>query len=93
MLYFALSQMKKLLRILRPAALLGLGLLLAVTSAAIGQPVLSGTHLNTAGLAQPTATAAPRSEVGSTDGLVLLSVIIVLVVIVPILTRRKSWSS
>jgi hypothetical protein len=90
MLYFALSQMKKLLRILRPAALLGL---LAVTSAAIGQPVLSGTHLNTAGLAQPTATAAPRSEVGSTDGLVLLSVIIVLVVIVPILTRRKSWSS
>ena len=85
--------MKKLLRILRPAALLGLGLLLAVTSAAIGQPVIIGTHLNTAGLTQPTSTPVPASEVGSTDGLVLLSIIIVLIVIVPILARRKSWSS
>jgi hypothetical protein len=85
--------MKKLLRILRPAAWLGLGLLLAVTSAALGQPVITGTHLNAAGLAQPTATPVPASEVGSTDGLVMLSIIIVLIVVVPILMRRKTWSS
>ncbi|HEY5901688.1 MAG TPA: hypothetical protein VIU39_03970 [Anaerolineales bacterium] len=85
--------MKKLLRILRPAALLGLGLLLAVTSAAIGQPVITGNHLNTTSLAQPTPTPVPPSEVGSTDGLVMLSVIIVLIIAVPILIRRRSWSS
>ena len=33
-----------------------------------------------------------ESEIGSTDGIVLMGVIIVLIVMVPILIRRKSWS-
>jgi hypothetical protein len=45
---------------------------------------------------QGTTTPEPTenvSEIGSTDGIVLMGVIIVLIVVVPILLRRKSWSS
>jgi hypothetical protein len=85
--------MKRLIHIFRPVALIGIGLLLAVTSAAIGQPVLIATGLGAAVLAQATPTPPPGSEVGSTDGLTLVSIIIVLIVVVPILIRRKSWNN
>ena len=45
---------------------------------------------------QKTASPEPTgdvSEIGSTDGIVLMGVIIVLIVVVPILLRRKSWSN
>jgi hypothetical protein len=32
------------------------------------------------------------SEIGSTDGIVLMGVVIVMIVVVPILLRRKTWS-
>ena len=88
--------MKKLLLILRPAALIGIGLLLAVISAALGQPALTDTNYGAAGfMAQSTLTpssAVGTSEIGSTDGLIIASVVIVLIIIVPILLRRKVWS-
>jgi membrane protein YdbS with pleckstrin-like domain len=44
--------------------------------------------------AQSTATppVVPSSEIGSTDGLVFVSVLIVLIIIAPILLRWKAWS-
>lgn len=33
------------------------------------------------------------SEIGSTDGIVIMGIIIVLIVVVPVLLRRKSWSN
>lgn len=33
------------------------------------------------------------SEIGSTDGIVLMGVIIVLIIVVPILLQRKHWRS
>jgi preprotein translocase subunit SecG len=40
----------------------------------------------------PTSQTEGTSEIGSTDGIVLMGVIIVLLVVVPILLQRKSWS-
>jgi hypothetical protein len=57
---------------------------------------LSGEELGAAALyaqVTPTPPVEDRSEVGSTDGIVLMGVIIVLIVVVPILLQRKSWSS
>jgi hypothetical protein len=44
------------------------------------------------GTATPEATEGV-SEIGSTDGIVMMGIIIVLIVVVPVLLRRKSWSS
>jgi hypothetical protein len=44
---------------------------------------------------QTTATPQPKadqSEVGSTDGITVMSLIIVAIIIVPIFLKRKSWS-
>jgi cytochrome bd-type quinol oxidase subunit 2 len=90
--------MKKLLHILRPATLIGIGLLLALTSAALGQPAFTGSTASMGAFAslaaQSTATppVVPSSEIGSTDGLVFVSVLIVLIIIAPILLRWKAWS-
>lgn len=42
---------------------------------------------------QPTSTPQPAdlSEVGSTDGIVIMGILIALIILVPILLRRKSW--
>lgn len=84
--------MKRLVRTLRPVALIGIGLLLATASAAISQPVIIGGGASAATVV-PTPTPLVASEVGSTDWITLVSVLIVLIVVVPIIIRRKSWSS
>ena len=85
--------MKRLLHILRPIALLGIGLLFAVTSAVLGQPTISAASLSAGALApQATPTLVPNSEVGSTDWITLVSIIVVLIIVIPILVRRRSWS-
>jgi len=42
---------------------------------------------------QPTSTPQPQdlSEIGSTDGIVIMGILIALIIIVPILLRNKSW--
>jgi hypothetical protein len=42
---------------------------------------------------QPTSTPKPKdiSEIGSTDGIVIMGILIALIIIIPILLRRKSW--
>ena len=92
--------MKKLLLILRPVALLGIGLILAVLSAAVGtvSPNAGGNNLLAAAqnlqAASPTPTPTATediSRIGSTDGIVLMGIVIVLIIAIPILLRRKAW--
>jgi len=85
--------MKKLVR---PALVLGICLSLAFLSVALTypfQPAMQGSLSETAFFLQPTTTPQPEdvSEIGSTDGIVAMMGIIVLIVIVPILLRRKHW--
>ncbi len=87
--------MKRLLKILRPVLLMAMGLLLAVVSA-VTSPLLvrEGNIAQGALLAQVTVTPTPVeiSEVGSTDGIVLMAIFIVLIVIVPVIIWRRSWA-
>lgn len=88
--------MKKSLRNLRPAVLISIGLVLAIAGAAAGHAGLAGNERGAAALMlQATVTPTPQdvSIPGSTDGIVLMGVIIVLIVLIPILLRRKSWSN
>lgn len=91
--------MKKLLPILRPVALLGIGLMMAALSAVFStaSPGMGADNLAAAAqLLQTTSpTPAPAeavSTVGTTDGIVLMGIVIVLIVIIPILLRRKTWA-
>ena len=79
---------KKLLLTLRPVGMLGLGVVLAAASAMLSSPTRGAAG---AGALQATPTPLAVSEVGSTDWITLVSIIIVLIVITPILIRRKSW--
>lgn len=87
--------MNKPLHFLRPAALVGLGLLLALLSAALGQPAgeLTGAAGTSASALQATLTPPPagQSEIGSTDGLVFVSALIAIIILTPILLRWKLW--
>jgi hypothetical protein len=57
------------------------------------QPVIQESLTATVSPLQPTTSPQPQdvSEIGSTDGIVAMVGIIVLIVIVPILLRRKEW--
>jgi hypothetical protein len=82
--------------LVRPIITLGLGFLLALLSAALTYPTppaLEGAFGATAFFVQPTSTPQPKdlSEIGSTDGIVIMGFLIVLIVIIPILVRRKAW--
>lgn len=82
---------KRLLHVLRPIGLLGVGLLLAVGSAFLSRPLTGVASLSAGAFAAATPTPAAVSEVGSTDWITLVSFLIVLIVILPILVRRKTW--
>ncbi len=82
---------------MRPIITVGLGSLLALFSAAISYstpPAMEGAFGAAAFLVlQPTSTPKPKdlSEIGSTDGIVFMGILIALIIIIPILLRRKSW--
>jgi hypothetical protein len=82
----------------RPLIPVGVGLVLALFSAALPYPtppVMQGTFGARAAafFLQSTSTPQPKdmSEIGSTDGIVLMGIFIALIIIVPILLQRKSW--
>ncbi|MDD2921353.1 MAG: hypothetical protein PHQ36_03630 [Anaerolineales bacterium] len=55
-------------------------------------PAASGRHLGAASLAMRVTPAPPaedQSEIGSTDGIFVMGIVIVLITAVPILSRRK----
>lgn len=84
-------------RYLRPLITIALGLILALLSAALtySTPPDAQGDFGAAALfrMQPTSTPQPenRSEIGSTDGIVTMGILIALIVIIPILLRRESW--
>ena len=84
-------------RFARPIITLGLGIILALFSAALMYavpPVVDGDFSAAAFFVlQPSSTPAPQdlSEIGSTDGIVTMGCVITLIVIVPILLNWKSW--
>jgi len=84
--------MKKLAR---PAITIVLSLILALLSAALTSPAPAFPLPNFGGATlqqtTPTPQAQDNSEIGSTDGIVLMSGIIVLIVFIPILINRKIW--
>lgn len=82
--------------LVRPIITLVVGLLLALFSAALTYstpPAMDGRFGAAFFIMQPTSTPQPQdlSEIGSTDGIVIMGFLIALIIIVPILWRRKSW--
>ena len=88
---------EKLMRkLVRPFITVGLGLVLALFSAALtysAPPNTQGDLSAAAFFLQPTETPNPQdlSEIGSTDGIVIMGLVIALIIIIPILWHRKSW--
>lgn len=83
-------------RFLRPIITLGFGLILALFSAALTYsvpPAMQGNPAAAAFFVQPTKTPQPEdlSVIGSTDGIIVLGFVIALIIIIPILLRRKCW--
>ena len=92
--------MRRMKKYIRPITIFIISLLLALTVVAF-----SGTSSNrSSGLAkysnsafffQITSTPEPvedRSEIGSTDGLIMMSFIIVIIIVIPIFLKRNNWS-
>ena len=87
-------------KFIRPFTILIVGLILALTVVAF-----SGTnsaeserlarYSSAAFFFQITATAPStedHSEIGSTDGLILMSFVSVTIIVIPIFLRRRNWS-
>ena len=79
--------------------ILGAGLIFALAAAALThspavQSSQAAIDTGAAFFLQTTATPQPedKSVIGSTDGIVVMGVIIVLIVAVPILVHRKLWT-
>jgi hypothetical protein len=83
-------------KFLQPALVLGICLSLALLSSGLtysSQPVMQAEPSATAAFPLVTPTPQPEgvSEIGSTDGIVAMGGIIVLIVLTPILLRWKDW--
>lgn len=93
MLYYC----RTMKRFLRPVVLLSISLSIALLTTAITYTTgHRGSALSTTASYFLQATPAPpaeedRTEVGSTDGIVVMGGVIVLIVLVPIIVKRKSW--
>jgi hypothetical protein len=75
---------------------LGVSLLLALFSAALtysAPPAMQGDLAAAALFLQPTKTPQPEdiSVIGSTDWITIMGFAIALIIIIPILLRRKTW--
>lgn len=93
MLYFK-NLMK---RLIRPAIILGVSLLIALSSAAITYTAqISGLGNSTAASIFLQTTPTPqveedRSEIGDTNMIVVMGGVITLIVLIPVLMQRKIW--
>jgi hypothetical protein len=74
-------------------ALIFIILVFALAAANFDYPTASAKNLGAASLSMQIATSTPpagdRSEVGSTDGIVIMGFVLVIVVTMPVLFRRK----
>jgi hypothetical protein len=84
-------------RLLRPATIIAVSLLIALFTTAVTYTAnRPDSSLSTTAtyLQQPTPTPTVEvdsNEVGSTDGIVVMGGVIALIVLVPILAKRRSW--
>jgi hypothetical protein len=83
-------------RLARSITALVLSLTLAAVSAALtfSAPIpIQGSYSSAALFIQdtPTPQQADESEIGSTDGIILMGGVIVVIIIAPIFLRRKAW--
>jgi len=87
-------------KFMRPVIILMISLLLVFVCVAFSRSVSAKSakfvgNTGTALLFQTTTTPQPqadRSKIGSTDGITVMSFVIVVIIIIPILLQRKSWS-
>ncbi len=85
-------------RLAHPAILISISLLIALFSAAVTYTTKisgSGYSSSTALLLQTTPTPPAeedQSVVGSTDGIVIMGGVITLIILIPILAKRKLWT-
>lgn len=88
---------KLMKRFISPLITIGLSLLLALCSAALtySAPSTAGTDFTTgAAFMQTTPTAQQtdgKSEMGSTDQIIIMGGVITGIIVVPILLKRGSW--
>ena len=83
-------------KFVRPAIVFGMSLILTLFSVSLSYltpPAALGDFSAAAFFQQPTSTPQVEdvSEIGSTDEIIVLGGVIVLIVIVPIFLYRKSW--
>ena len=66
-------------------------LVIVLVAATLNQPIVSAQNLGAASISlqiTPTIAAEGVSEIGSTDGIFIMGVVIILIVIVPVLFYR-----
>ena len=83
-------------KLVRPAIMIGLSLFLALFSAALTCSAQASTLPKFPGAAlffqtTPTPQVQDQSEVGSTDEIVIMGGVIVLIIFAPIFLSRKAW--
>jgi uncharacterized membrane protein len=82
-------------KLVRSSIAITLSLLLALFSAALtySAPISLQGNFPAAGFLQttPTPQQSGSSEIGSTDGIVILGGVITFIIILPIILRRKAW--
>ncbi len=85
---------KKNLRRLFPVLTIGVGLSLALCTAALNSIDFPTSLKTTAEPPVPSFTPTPQgiSHPGSTDGIMLMGLVIVLIIVLPIIFRRSTWT-
>jgi hypothetical protein len=81
---------------IRTAFWIVLGITIAFVSLALNRPLSSAQDTTPTPVAQAGAIVAEAGaveDVGSTDGIMMLAVAIVLIIIIPILLKRQTWSN
>jgi hypothetical protein len=87
-------------RFIHPSIILIVSLFLVLFSVAFSRSITPPTsaiakNSGAALFLQTTATPQPqqdRSEIGSTDGITIMSFVIVAIIIIPIFLQKKRWS-
>jgi hypothetical protein len=83
-------------RLIRTALWITLGVAVGLANLATNLPAeFAQTSKTIPASGTPTVESLveAQGDVGSTDGIVLVSIFIVLIVVIPILMRRKAWSN
>ena len=86
-------------RLVRPAITAALTILIVLSCTVIAfsvkPPILNNNAVGAALFVQTTPTPTveeDRSEVGSTDEIVVMGGVIVMIVLIPIILQRKAWT-